>query len=363
MDILVPQFRFDWNGFKHFYTRCPCLDCCCFFLGSENKHSPLPGSWERIFAPCRCSSARRSNNNYLGADGVRRRKPCLLEPYRGCRLRILYINHVTGESTLHCPCASCSPDWKGVPCLTLGSLFGDEQSDFWEEARDGPVPAQDLTRIGKPCWRLGSLFDEPTIEDLELDEDPVIPAQDVGLSIFDDMPGFALARNHIDPGAWHTSLVSTPLDSPLGKTPEEPPMTASTCVSPSHLRQGEWTFKGVLATLVDLWQGTWTFKSVLTSLSTTTLVSMKSCHSIFDSGIATKSRLPMDDQHLRSVSDKMIAFAGLLLSVLLVIAYECVGVYVYMKQLPPPPRFLSRLGMLVLMAVGLRILMRLLGFM
>ena len=80
---------------------------------------------------------------------------------------------------------------------------------------------------------------------------------------------------------------------------------------------------------------------------------------------ATKSTLPTDDQHLFSVSEKMTAFAGLLLSVLLVIAYECVGVYVYMKQLPPPPRFLSKLGMLVLMAVGswilLKIMMKILG--
>ena len=282
-----------------------------------------------------------------------------------CTQRILYINHITKESTLHCPCASCSPDWKGVPCLTLGSLFGDEQPDFSEEARDSPIPAQDLTRVGKPCWRLGSLFDEPTTEDLELDEDPVIPAQDVGLSIFDDMPGFALARNHIDSTAWDPPPALTPLNPPFETTPEELPLTASTCVSPSHLRQGDWTFKGVLASLVDLWRGTWTFKSILTSLITTTLVSMKSRQSFLGSHIATtttttKATLPVDDQHLLSVIDKLIAFAGLLLSVLLVVAYECVGVYVYMKRLPPPPRFLSTLGMLVLMAVGLRVSMRVL---
>ena len=202
------------------------------------------------------------------------------------------------------------------------------------------------------------------MEDLELDEDPVIPAQDVGLSIFDDMPGFALARNHIHTKAWDTSLVSTPLDSPLETTPEEPPMTVRTCVSPSHLRQGEWTFKGILATVVELRQGTWTFKSVLTSLiTTTTTVSIKSCQSFFASHVASKSTLPMVNQYPFSVSDQMIAFAGLLLSVLLVVIYECVGVYVYVKQLPPPPRLLSRLGMLALMAVGSWISMRILGLM
>ena len=148
-------------------------------------------------------------------------------------------------------------------------------------------------------------------------------------------------------------------------TLEEPPLTASTCVSRSHLRQGDWTFKGVRDTIVDLWQGTWTFKSILTSLITTTLVSMKSRQSFLGSQIATttttKATLPMDDQHLLSLTDTMIAFAGLLLSALLVVAYECVGVYVYMKQLPPPPRFLSTLGMLVLMAVGMRVSMRVLG--
>ena len=329
-------------------------------------HWPLPGSWERIFAPCRCSfvsiSVGRARESYLDAEGIRRAEPCPLGTGRNCRLRILYINHVTGESTLHCPCASCSPDWKGVPCLTLGSLFGDEQPDFSEEAYDSPVPAQDLTRVGKPCWRLGSLFDEPTMEDLELDEDPVIPAQDVGLSIFDDMPGFALARNHIDPRAWGTSPVLTPLDPPLETTPEDPPFTASTGVRPSHLRQNVWTSKRVLASLVNLWQGPWTFKSVLTSLITTTLVSIKSCRSFFASHIATtKSTLPVEDQHLLSVGDKVTAFAGLLLSVLLVVAYECVGVYVYVKRLPPPPRFLSRVGMLVLMAVGLWVFIRFVG--
>ena len=191
----MPMFWFDWNGLELFTNDCPCLDCCLYISGSKSKHSPLPRSWERIFAPCRCSvvgsSVSRYKETYLRADGLRRPKPCPFDFSGNCRLRILYINHITKESTLHCPCASCSPDWKGVPCLTLGSLFGDEQPDFWEEARDSPIPAQDLTRVGKPCWRLGSLFDEPTMEDLELDEDPVIPAQDVGLSIFDDMPGFA----------------------------------------------------------------------------------------------------------------------------------------------------------------------------
>ena len=342
---------------QQYTSLCPCLDCCLYSSGAESKHSPLPGSWERIFAPCRCSFVRRSGGrvreDYIN-DGTRRVKPCPSEPWRQCRLRILYINHFTGESTLHCPCASCSPGWRGVPCLTLGSLFGDEQPDFWEEARDSPVPAQDLTRVGKPCCRLGCLFDEPTTEDLELDKDPVIPAQDVGLSIFNDMRGFALARKHIDSRrAW---------GPPLEIRPKGPPLTASTRASPSHLRQNVWTFKGVLASLVNLWQGPWTFKSVLTSLITTTLVSIKSRHSFFASHIATtKSTLPMEHQHLLSVSDKVTAFAGLLLSVLLVVAYECVGVYVYVKRLPPPPRFLSRVGMLVLMAVGLWVFMGVMG--
>ena len=345
-------------------SQCPCLDCCLYYSGSESKHSPLPEPWERIFAPCRCSfvssSVGRVEESFLGTDGIRRAKPCPLNTRRECELRILYINHVTGESTLHCPCAICSPDREGVPCLTLGSLFGDKQHDFSEECRDSLVPAQDLTRVGKPCWRLGSLFVEPTTKDLELDEDPVIPAQDVGLSIFDDMPGFALARNHIDWRARDTSPILTPLNPPLETTPEHTPLTASTCVSPSHLRPGDWTFHGVLASLVDLWNGTWTFKSVCSSLIATTLTSMKSCHSFFASRVATKSTLPVDDQHL-SMSEKMIAFAGLLLSVLLVIVYECVGVYLYVKQLPPPPRFLSKLGILVLMAVGSWILMRILS--
>ena len=250
------------------------LDCWSYSSRSKDKHGPLPGSWERIFAPCRCSfigsSAGSLRESYLDADDIRRAKPCPLGTERRWRYRILYINHVTGESTLHCPCASCSPEWKGVPCLTLGSLFGDEQPDISDGSLDSPIPAQDLTRVGKPCWRLGSLFDEATTEGLELDEDPVMPAQDVGLSIFDDMPGFALARNHIDSRAWDMPPVSKALDAPLKTMPEEPPLTASTCVNPSPLRQGDWTFKGVLSLPI-----------------TTPLVSLKSCQSFFASRVST----------------------------------------------------------------------------
>lgn len=61
----------------------------------------------------------------------------------------------------------------------------------------------------------------------------------------------------------------------------------------------------------------------------------------------------------------MEALGGLVLSVLLVVVYECVGVYVYLEKLPPPPRFLWRLGVLVLLVVlvvGLRVLTGSLGF-
>ena len=55
----------------------------------------------------------------------------------------------------------------------------------------------------------------------------------------------------------------------------------------------------------------------------------------------------------------MEALGGLVLSVLLVVMYECVGVYVYLKKLPPPPRLLWRLRVLVrlvVVVVGLRVL-------
>lgn len=54
----------------------------------------------------------------------------------------------------------------------------------------------------------------------------------------------------------------------------------------------------------------------------------------------------------------MEALGGLVLSVLLVVVHDCVGVYVYLKKLPPPLRFLWRLGVLVLLVVvvvGLRV--------
>lgn len=68
-----------------------------------------------------------------------------------------------------------------------------------EEHSDPLIPAQDLTGVATPCWLLGDLFNEDRTERRDLEDDPVIPAQDVGLHIFDDMPGFALAKSHLAP--------------------------------------------------------------------------------------------------------------------------------------------------------------------
>lgn len=56
------------------------------------------------------------------------------------------------------------------------------------------------------------------------------------------------------------------------------------------------------------------------------------------------------------MGDVIEAFIGLALSVFLVIVYESVSLYIYIKDLPPPPPFLSKLVMLMLLAVWLRIL-------
>ena len=189
---------------------CPGIDCCCW--KSESSHSPLPESWERLVAPCRCSFMENSTGgykeDYVNSDGLRIAKRRPSGKSRSCSLRVLYINHMTGEATLHCPCETCSPEWKGVPCNTLGMLFGEDEPVLLEENGDPLIPAQDLTRVGKPCWRLGDLFDEVGTESLELDDDPIIPAQDVGLHIFDDMHGFAIARNHLDLTAQDPPLVA-----------------------------------------------------------------------------------------------------------------------------------------------------------
>ncbi len=233
-------------------------------------------------------------------------------------MRVLYINHVTGEATLHCPCTTCSPDWKGVPCNTLGSLFGEDEPGSLEEIGDHLIPAQDFARVGKPCWRLGDLFNEHRTDSPELEDDSVIPDQDVGLSIFDDMPGFALARIH---------LASTTQDPLLVASPPKPQSRAAS--GPSAL-----SFP----------------------ISRTPAVSIKSFFSLFVSHTVTRSTRSTDDPQLLSLREVTEACVGLVLSVLLIIVYECVSIYIYVKELPRPPPFLSKLALLVLLAVGLRIL-------
>ena len=269
-------FEFVWGPFWRSTWLCPCLDCC---LGYKSNHSDLPESWERIFAPCRCSFiqkySRRIERSYIGSNGIRRMKRCLSRSSKNCALRILYVNHMTGESTLKCPCAQCCPDRKGTPCLTLGSLFDQNESARSEEGDDPLIPSQDLTRVGKPCWRLGDFFDDPTIERRLnlLDDDSIIPAQDVSLSIFDDMPGFALARNHID--------LTKMMDQPAGLTVQSPsnlsskskddddlPLNTDPCVKGSKdSRQRRWSLEGVRTLFPDWQQSFQTLKSALSTLS------------------------------------------------------------------------------------------------
>lgn len=307
---------FAWDRFWRNTDLCPSLSC--WWMDPKSSHSTLPESWERLFAPCKCSFAKDSvrgpEETYLSSDGRRLSRPCPSRNLRNCRLRILYINHSTGEATLHCPCATCSPDWKGVPCITLGLLFGDDKPSLLEESSDPLIPLQDLTRVGKPCWRLGDLSNEDRIDGLALDleDDPVIPAQDVGLHIFDDMPGFALARNHLD-----LSLIAS--------TPEPQSVTAA----PPDL--------GVRTPPI-------------------TVLSTKSFFSLFVSYTVTRSTRSTDNRRLLYLGDVIEACIGLALSVFLAIVYECVSLYIYIKDLPPPPPFLSKLVMLMLLAVWLRIL-------
>lgn len=346
--MMGPPFDFTWNGFQRYTWRCPCLDCWSRRSSSESSHSPLPEPWERLFAPCKCSFIKGSTcgleGTFVGSDGGRWEKYCPSGDERVCNVRILYINHITGESTLRCPCATCCPDRKGVPCLTLASLFGEDEPVLSKEATsDDPlIPVQDLTRVGKPCWRLGNLFDEHTLEDPDLDDDPVIPAQDVGLDIFDDMPGFALARNHLDPTKRQPSPALRKRDSPTVSTPKDSP----SYVDIGKPRRGDWTIKHLLSLLT----------------TTTTRFSKSSFHALLPSSsyplitttttaTTTPSTLPMDNHGPRRFSE---AFAGFILSTLLVVVYECIDIYIYIKTLPPPPRFLCRLvgGLGAVLVVG-----------
>ena len=327
--MLSTFFEFAWHGLARQTAQCPCLDC--LQMGSKSCHSPFPEPWERIVAPCMCSfmesSYCRIEETYLSSDGFRYQAPCPLRNGQQCRLRVLYINHITEEVTLHCPCTTCSPDWKGVPCVTLGSLFIEDEPRLVEENDDPLIPAQDLTRVAGPCWRLGDLFNDDRTEHLENEDDSIIPAQDVGLHIFDDMPGFALAKNH-RPSATH----EVPL---VANTPVSQPLTAE---------ESDLNSPDSRTTAVSLQK------------PPTKAVSIQSFFSLLVSYIVTRSSPITDTPRPILLREVMEIAVGLSLSVLLVIIYECISIYTYIKDLPRPPPSLLKLVSLVLLALGLRAL-------
>lgn len=322
-------WRFAWGEFTCETFLCPCSDC--LRLGSKSSHSPLPESWERIFAPCKCTFIENFHcgleKTYLSSDGSRYQAPCPLRNGQQCRLRVLYINHITDEVTLHCPCTTCSPDWKGVPSVTLGSLFNEDEPRLVEENDDPLIPAQDLTRVGGPCWHLGDLFNDDGTESFEYEDNPVIPAQDVGLHIFDDMPGFALAKNHRPSATQEVPLTAN--------TPEPQPLMAE---------ESNVGSLGSRTTALSLQK------------PPTKAVSIQSFFSLSVSYIVTRSSPITDTPRPVSLHDVMEISVGLSLSVLLVIIYECISIYTYIKDLPRPPPFLLKLVSLVLVALGLRAL-------
>ena len=237
------------------------------------------------------------------------------------RLRVLYINHITGEASLHCPCATCSPDWKGVRCISLGSLFNEDEPRLVEENDDPLIPAQDLTRVGGPCWHLGDLFNDDRTESFDYEDDSVIPAQDVGLHIFDDMPGFALAKNHRPSATQEVPLVAN--------TPKSQPLMAE---------ESDVGSLGSRTTVVSLQK------------PPTKAVSIQSFFSLFVSYIVTRSSPITHLPRPVSLHEVMEISVGLSLSVLLVIIYECISIYTYIKD---PPPFLLKLVSLVLVGLGL----------
>ena len=312
-------------------SMCPCHCSDCLPLGSKSSHSPLAESWERIVAPCKCSFIMNSyhglEETYVESNGLRYNVDCPLWNGHGCRLRVLYINHITGEAALHCPCATCSPGWKGVPCLTLGSLFGEHELHLVEEIDDPLISAQDLTRVGEPCWRLRDLFNDDGTESFEYEDDPVIPAQDLGHYIFDDMPGFALAKNH-RPSAT-----------------QEVPFTAN--IPKSH---------SLTAEDLDLGSPVSPATAVSSQKPPNTAVSIQTLLSLLVSYIVTRSTPFTGIPRPVSLHEVMEVSLGLSLSVLLVIIYECISIYTYIKEIPRPPSFLSKLVVLVLVVLGLRAL-------
>ena len=343
-----PRFHFAWDRFCRYTYQYPWPRRYHGLSESESCQFSLPESWERLCAPCKCSfvegSSRGLEEAYLGSDNIYWEEPCPLKNSQLCSVRMLYINHTTGEATLHCPCATCSPDWKAAPCLTLDTLFGGDDPCFLNENSDDPlIPAQDLTKVGKSCWRLGDLFDDESVpHSWDIDVDPIIPAQDVGLHIFDDMPGFALAKNHPLLSTAQEPSLKVQQPSLAERTPvivQSPPLASSQHNDLNHILQGHRP----------------SFKYLLPTFPTS--VSMASLLSYFVEYTATSStRFPYDPRLPLSWSEMMEAFIALVLSVLLVFAYECVNIYIYLRDLPSPPLFMSKLVGFVLLVVGWRVL-------
>lgn len=346
-ELLGSVWHFKWGGFARKTRLCPCPCSDCLPLGSKSSHSPLRESWEKIVAPCKCSFIENSHHGVeeteLSSDGLRCRVLCPIGNGQYCRLRVLYINYVTEEVTLKCPCATCSPDWKGVPCVTLGSLFDEDDHGPVEENDDPLIPAQDLTRVGEPCWRLGDLFNDDKTESFEYEDDSIIPAQDdsiipakgVGLHIFDDMPGFALAKNHRPSARQEVPFASNaPKHLSLGAEQSnlgQPDSRATAALSPKSPTKA-------------------------TSKPPTKAMSIHTLLSLFVSYIVTRSTHFTDTPRPISVHEVMEIFIGLSLSIFLVIIYECISIYTYLKDLPRPPPFLSKLVLLVLVVLGVRAL-------
>lgn len=161
------------------------------------------------------------------------------------------------------------------------------------------------------------------------------------------MPGFALARNHLDLEKRDLSPALTARAPSAVTVPENPPSRDSTCMNYSHLPWHHWTFNYILSfltTLTNQRQRSWTFENLLSSLTTTTTTTpLLHTISLLTTTATTTSTPPssMDNHGPRRCSETV---GGFILSTLLVVVYECIDTYIYIKNLPPPPRFFCRLG-------------------
>ena len=177
----------------------------------------------------------------------------------------------------------------------------------------------------------------PSLEDLlgegklrrlprELEDNLIKPNQDIDVSLgyFEDLPGFELITIHLASESDNEGVLSDKalsISHGTGCRPVEPPA----------LRIIPYTGNSLLGAI---------FSIILASLVSRT--STSSAPSLVPPRV--------------SLGELLEVFVTLIMSLFLLIIYECFGIYLYVKELPKPPPFLWKSIVAALLVLGLKYL-------